>query len=226
MNGQTLPHRQASSAVTIGERLRAARERQGFSLRELASRVGLPPSAVSELERGQAMPSLGTLHLLTTELSLSMDDVVAQAGDPSGRPAADRLGAPRRDDPVGAADTTGATLAAPTGRVFRRADRSVLTLASGVRWELLTGYGPGTEFLRVTYPVGSQSCPPHEPIHHGGTERGVLLRGRLGVTLGDDRLELGPGDAIAFSSEEPHRLWAIGDEPAEAIWFVTGRSGG
>lgn len=223
MNGQRLPHLQASSAVTIGERLRAARERQGISLRELASRVGLPPSAVSQLERGQVMPTLGTLHLLTTDLGVSMDAVVAQAGDAGDRPAADRLGDAAGDDP---ASTAGATLAAPTGRVFRRADRSVLTLASGVRWELLTGYGPGTEFLRVTYPVGSQSCAPNQPIRHEGTERGVVLSGRLGVSLGDDRLELGPGDAVSFSSEEPHRLWAIGAEPAEAIWFVVGRNGG
>lgn len=223
MNGQTLPHLQASSAVTIGERLRAARERQGLSLRELASRVGLPPSAVSQLERGQVMPTLGTLHLLTTDLGLSMDAVVARSGDVGDRPAADRLGDAAGDDPAGAA---GAPLAAPTGKVVRRADRSVLTLASGVRWELLTDYGPGTELLRVTYPVGSQSCAPHQPIRHRGTERGVVLSGRLGVTLGEDRHELGPGDSISFSSEQPHRLWAIGDEPAEAIWFVTGRNGG
>ena len=31
--------------------------------------------------------------------------------------------------------------------------------------------------------------------------------------------------AISFDSSSPHRLWAIGDEPAEAIWVVAGRQG-
>lgn len=210
--------------ASVGERLRAERERQGISLRELARRIGVSPSAVSQIERGQVMPSVGTLYTLTNELGLSMDDVFAQA-DPSGHPAPERLGDAGRDG-ASPSSPAGATLAAPTGRVFPLADRGVITLASGVRWELLTGYDPGAEFLHVTYPVGSQSCEPDQLIRHEGTERGVVLSGRLGVTLGDDHHELGPGDSISFSSDVPHRLWAIGDEPAEAIWFITGRNGG
>jgi len=210
--------------ASVGERLRAERERQGISLRELARRIGVSPSAVSQIERGQVMPSVGTLYTLTNELGLSMDDVFAQA-DPSGHPAPERLGEAGRDALGGPPGAAGATLAAPTGRVFPHADRGVITLASGVRWELLTGYDPGAEFLHVTYPVGSQSCEPDQLIRHEGTERGVVLSGRLGVTLGDLHHELGPGDSISFSSDVPHRLWAIGDEPAEAIWFITGRNG-
>ncbi|MGZ4385088.1 MAG: cupin domain-containing protein [Gaiellaceae bacterium] len=40
-----------------------------------------------------------------------------------------------------------------------------------------------------------------------------------------ERYELGPGMAISFDSSSPHRLWAIGDQPAEAIWVVVGREG-
>ena len=29
--------------------------------------------------------------------------------------------------------------------------------------------------------------------------------------------------AISFDSSSPHRLWAVGDEPAEPIWVVAGR---
>ena len=43
------------------------------------------------------------------------------------------------------------------------------------------------------------------------------------MQVGFERYDLGPGDAISFDSSSPHRLWAIGDEPAEAIWVVVGR---
>lgn len=195
-----LPHTTASSAVTIGRRLRAERERQGISLPELAGRISAPPSAVAQVERGEAMPSIGMLHALTSELGLTLDGVVGPSSGASGRPAA-------------------------AASVVRRDDRRAITLASGARWEQLAGETADAELLRVTYPVGSQSCDPGQPLRHAGTERGVVLRGRLGVTLGDDHHELGPGDAISFGADVPHRLWAVGAEPAEVLWFVAGRNG-
>ena len=44
-------------------------------------------------------------------------------------------------------------------------------------------------------------------MRHMGREYGLVLSGRLRVTIGfDDEHELGPGDSIAFESSRPHRL--------------------
>jgi quercetin dioxygenase-like cupin family protein len=61
-------------------------------------------------------------------------------------------------------------------------------------------------------------------MRHPGREYGHVLSGRLGVQLGFERHELGPGDSIAFESSRPHRLENAGAEPVEAIWFVVGRA--
>jgi mannose-6-phosphate isomerase-like protein (cupin superfamily) len=58
---------------------------------------------------------------------------------------------------------------------------------------------------------------------HGGKEYGYVVSGTLGVRVGFDEYELGPGGSIAFDSSSPHRLWAVGDEPVHAIWVVIGR---
>jgi mannose-6-phosphate isomerase-like protein (cupin superfamily) len=58
---------------------------------------------------------------------------------------------------------------------------------------------------------------------HGGKEYGYVSSGTLGVRVGFDEYELGPGDSIAFHSSSPHRLWSIGDEPVHAVWVVIGR---
>ena len=47
----------------------------------------------------------------------------------------------------------------------------------------------------------------------------------MGVTIGFDTYELGPGDSVAFDSTMPHRLFAIGTETVAAIWVVAGRRG-
>ena len=46
----------------VGPRLRARREERGVSLRELARRLGVSPSALSQIETGKSRPSVGTLY--------------------------------------------------------------------------------------------------------------------------------------------------------------------
>ena len=101
----------------------------------------------------------------------------------------------------------------------------MINLASGVRWERLTPHSdPDVEFLSVVYPIGAESCPEDALVTHGGREYGYVESGTLGVRVGFDEYELGPGSSIAFDSSSPHRLWAIGGEPVHAIWVVIGRA--
>lgn len=188
----------------VGTRLREERERRGISLRELARRVGVSPSLVSQIELDRVNPSVSTLYSLVTELGMTMSDVFG-----------DTLQAPpivvrstREDD----------------GLVALPGNRSVINLASGVRWERLTPHSdPDVEFLYVVYPVGAESCAEDALVTHGGREYGYVTSGTLGVRVGFEEYELGPGASIAFDSSAPHRLWTIGGEPVHAIWVVLGR---
>src|SRR5215213_9238944 len=65
----------AADASKVGARLRAAREGLGISLRELARRVGVSPSLVSQIELDRVNPSVSTLYALVTELGMTMSDV-------------------------------------------------------------------------------------------------------------------------------------------------------
>jgi transcriptional regulator with XRE-family HTH domain len=193
----------AVEASRVGNRLRTERERLGISLRELARRVGVSPSLVSQIELDRVNPSVSTLYALVTELGMTMSDVFGDS--PPGEPVVRQL---RADD----------------GLAERPETRRVINLASGVRWERLTPHSDReVEFLYVTYPVGAASCPEDALVTHGGKEYGYVSSGTLGVRVGFEEFQLGPGGSIAFDSSSPHRLWAIGDQPVHAIWVVIGR---
>jgi transcriptional regulator with XRE-family HTH domain len=197
------PLDRAVEASKIGSRLRAERERLGISLRELARRVGVSPSLVSQIELDRVNPSVSTLYALVTELGMTMSDVFGDSQP--GERAVPQL---RGGD----------------GLAERPETRPVINLASGVRWERLTPQSDrDVEFLYVVYPVGAASCPEDALMTHGGKEYGYVSSGTLGVRVGFEEYELGPGGSIAFDSSSPHRLWAIGDEPVHAIWVVIGR---
>ncbi len=59
----------------VGSRLRAEREQRGIGLRELARRVGVSPSLVSQIELDRVNPSVSTLYVLVTELGMTMSEV-------------------------------------------------------------------------------------------------------------------------------------------------------
>ena len=194
--------RVVEDAGRLGARLRRERERQRIGLRELSRRLGVSPSLISQIETGKSSPSVATLYLIVNELGLSLDELLFDGHH-------------------------GATRRAPSEPrpVQRSSERQSITLASGVRWERLTNGHEAVDFLEVEYAPGAESAPPEALIRHSGREYGVVLSGQLGVQLGFEEQMLQPGDSIAFDSTVPHRLWAVGDEPVRAIWFVVGRRG-
>jgi len=186
----------------IGDRLRSERMKSGISQRELARRLGLSPSMISQLERGISKPSVGTLYAIVTELGLSLDRVIRGEDDAS----------------------VGGTHFTEASPVVRPLERQAIDLETGVRWEELTSTSEeGIDFLHATYEVGGASTPDESLMRHNGREYGYVMSGLLGIKIGFQEYELQPGDAIAFDSTLPHRLFNKGDEPVHAIWFVVGR---
>ena len=199
-------HRSAGLDETldgIGGRLREERVRAGISQRELARRLGLSASMISQLESGMSKPSVGTLYAIVTELNLSLDRIIRGEDFTT-------------EDPGPSTDSD--------SPLVRPEDRQVIELASGVRWEELTATSEeDVDFLHATYEVGGASTPDQSLMRHHGREYGYVMSGSLGIQIGFQEFELNPGDSIAFDSTRPHRLYNKCDEPVHAIWFVVGR---
>jgi transcriptional regulator with XRE-family HTH domain len=189
----------------IGDRLREERVKAGLSQRELARRLGLSASLISQLEGGQSRPSVGTLYAIVSELDVSLDQII-RGGD---SPGAQGFEATERRD---------------RSPLVHPGQRAAIDLDSGVRWEELTAEREeGIDFLHATYEVGGASTPDQSLMRHHGREYGYVMGGTLGIQIGFQEYELTPGDSIAFDSTIPHRLFNKGDVPVHAIWFVVGR---
>ncbi len=77
----------------IGERVRALRQRNEFTLQDLGERTGLSLSMLSAVERGRTSPSLGTLHAIATALGVQVAALFARSGgeDTPITPLADQI---------------------------------------------------------------------------------------------------------------------------------------
>jgi transcriptional regulator with XRE-family HTH domain len=73
----------ASSEQQVGDHLRDVRMRQGFSVRALAARAGCSPSFISQVEHGQASPSIASLERLVQALGLTLGDFFRASTPPA-----------------------------------------------------------------------------------------------------------------------------------------------
>ncbi|MBY3595623.1 cupin domain-containing protein [Rhizobium bangladeshense] len=82
-----------------------------------------------------------------------------------------------------------------------------------------TLFGRSLQMLKECYQPGADTGKI--PLVHEGEEGGIVLSGRLEVTVGDERRVLGPGDAYYFDSRRPHRFRCVGPAPCEVISACT-----
>ena len=106
-------------------------------------------------------------------------------------------------------------------RMFFRADDLVEIAEGGVSYRQV-GANLTTraiQLLKECYQPGAGTGK--HAITHEGEECGIILRGRLRVTVGDEVVTLGPGDAYYFRSSQPHAFENPGSEPCELITACT-----
>ena len=196
VNSETGPEGRAgimdqTADIDIGSRLRAVRLAARLSQRELARRAGVTNATVSLIEANQMNPSVGALKRVLDGLPMSLAQFFAL------------------DDTPAAAKpfyTAAELVEVGKGKVsYRQVGADLRHRALQI---LVERYAPGADTGRVM-------------LKHAGEEGGVVIRGRLEVTVADQVRVLGPGDAYYFDSDQPHRFRNVGSEPCELVSACT-----
>ncbi len=106
-------------------------------------------------------------------------------------------------------------------RVFFRADELTEIADGGVSFRQVGKNlsNRAIQLIRECYQPGAGTGK--HAITHEGEECGIVLSGRLEVTVGDETAVLGKGDAYYFRSSQPHRFRNTGNETCELITACT-----
>jgi transcriptional regulator with XRE-family HTH domain len=106
-------------------------------------------------------------------------------------------------------------------RIFYRVDDLTKIADGGVSY-LQVGanlHNRSIQFLKECYQPGAGTGK--HAMTHEGEECGIILNGRLDVTVGDQTKVLRTGDAYYFRSDQPHQFRNSGNEPCELITACT-----
>lgn len=205
----------------LGPRLKTIRLASEKSLREVARRLEVSPSFLSQIENGKSQPSVATLYSLARLLGVPVDTLFAPTfdGDTPLTPVDEEIITRSLiNHPTDAWDEGGARVS-----LINPQNRSILTMDTGVRWERLAAtHEADINFMEITYEPGAGSNTNGELIVHDGYEYGYALDGEIEVTIGDSVLNLSKNQSIGFDSSIPHRFRNTGTVTFRGIWFVHG----
>jgi transcriptional regulator with XRE-family HTH domain len=177
--------------IDVGAHLRAVRQLYGLSQRELAKRAGVTNGMISLIEQNRVSPSVSSLKKVLDGIPMSLSDffTLDLANPPQVFYGCEEL--PR----IGAQEK-GAPSVELRLVAARRSNRAMSILHEK--------YSPGAD-------TGAAM------LSHAGEEGGVVVRGRIELTVGASARVLGPGDAYYFSSSVPHRFRNPGRDDCEII---------
>jgi len=93
-------------------------------------------------------------------------------------------------------------------------------LALGVRF-MIDGARTGGAFSLVEHPLPPRALGSPVHTHKNEDEYTYVLEGRVGLQLGDEVIEAGPGDLVFKPRGVPHAFWNAGDEPARMLEIIS-----
>ena len=167
-----------AAARRLGARIREVRQLRGLTLVRLARATELSHPFLSQLERGLAQPSLGSLRRIALALQTSPIELITAAEEPDARLS-----------PV----------------EIRRAGEGAVPdgFAAGSARMLAHGHRP---FHAME--VESDAAAPGDDFVHDEDELLYVVAGAVVIELAGEAHELEPGDSAYYRGGTVHRWWS------------------
>jgi len=86
---------------------------------------------------------------------------------------------------------------------------------------LLRGETTGGGFALVEHEIPPRTLAAPTHMHQHEDEYSFVLEGRVGVLIGDEEMEAGPGELVLKPRRVPHAFWNAHDEPARLLELIS-----
>jgi transcriptional regulator with XRE-family HTH domain len=204
-NSTTGATRQESEAddkrhPSVGEEIRAVRKARRLTLKAVSATVDCSVAYLSRIERGSANLSVDLLTRIGEALGVD----------------------PKWFFPTRAGESNNEqtyVVRAENRRPFSNLYNHNLDELGYVD-ELLSSSVAGQFYMtQAHFPPGTvRITEPRERYVYDGEQHGVVIKGFLELTLGDDVITLNCGDSFSYPTRIPHRFRNPGTEEAIMIW--------
>ena len=177
----------------FGKTLREIRKRKKLTMKELAQKIGVSESLISQIETDKVSPAIDTLLKITDELNIDFEYLFQQY---KRSPKINIIKKKERkkiiDGPV---------------------NYELLSKIDNFNKE------NAIEAYYLEIKPGEQKKSGE--YGHLGSELGIIIEGKGKIQIAGDRHTLAVGDSVSFNAEEPHTLINTGSDPLKVYWIIT-----
>lgn len=177
----------------FGEKIREIREKKSITMRELAEKVGVSESLISQIERNKVSPAIDTLLKIVDVLNI---DIEYLFNDYKKKKAIHLVKKENREKII------------QKDVVYER--------LSNIKEE---DKANGIEAYYLEIAPGGKSGSSE--YGHKGKELGIIIEGEGEFLIGGESYKLKSGDSISFISDVPHSLKNTGKSMLKAYWVIT-----
>ena len=181
----------------IGEEIKTLREEKQLSLDDLAEKVDLKPTLLSQIEADVVPPTLATLLNIAKVLGVSVDHFFIR------EETLEKIELTRVNERLSVTKS-------------RESDQARMTYSyEALAYRLK---GKRMEPFLVEFDAEIEEKPI--PLSHDGEEFCYCLEGEIEFITDDKRIILQPGDSLYFYSNIPHVLRGIGPGKPKGIFVL------
>jgi transcriptional regulator with XRE-family HTH domain len=175
-------------AAKLGKTINRLRRAYNYSLGDLSEQSGVAKSIISQIEKNETNPTLGTLYKLAKALNSPIEEMLRGEETPA---LVEKLG--------------------PSGTPLLMSDDGRCRLR-------IIGWIKTVELVQWYYleaePGGVLESEPHPA---GSIENLTVLAGAVSVTSGDEQFQVTAGETARYAGDRPHRIVNTGDVLATAL---------
>ena len=177
----------------FGDKIRKIRERKGITLKEVAAKISVSESLVSQIERNKVSPSVDTLIAIADVLNIDLEYLFKDYKKQKGL------------------------------SIIREDARTVHTQEGLIFEELSIISENDNEYAIEAFVLTIEPDYKKEDKEYGhkGQELGFILEGEADITYGGETHKLKAGDCVSFPSDIPHSVSNLGGKKMKAVWIVT-----
>lgn len=175
-------------AEKLGKTIRRLRSAYNYSLGDLSEQSGVAKSIISQIEKNETNPTLGTLYKLARALNAPIEEML------------------RGDDAPALIEKLG-----PSGTPLLVSDDGRCRLR-------IVGWIRTVELVQVYHFEAEAGGVLDSDAHPSGSvENLTVLSGTLTVTVGEETFQVATGETARYRADRPHRIVNVGTGPATAM---------
>ncbi|MBN2612685.1 MAG: helix-turn-helix transcriptional regulator [Bacteroidales bacterium] len=176
----------------LGERIKKRREYLKMQLNDLARKVGISPSALSQIEKAKAFPSITTLKSISEHLITTVGELIGENETLNKNPL-----------------------------ITSKEKKFVLENGSGASLYLLSHHDPGKQMETYFVELKPNAVTHDFMTTHPGQEFLFVISGKIKIDLDGHEYLLQKGDSFYFNSVITHLVMNIHPGKSELLWIIT-----